>query len=139
MEGRLPVNAPEIKAGQWWVGIGQGNSDKTAKVEHVTETDVFYVVFRAGIRAFSDGAKIEAFIGHHRPMPVPKTRTITADDIMEMLAVNPVLWRRLMSSATIFGDWELMTSTQFFPFAQYSRNPFAANPVIHGPEIEVKE
>ena len=135
------MNPPEIKAGQRY----RFPSDKvkqwdgSAVVAEVKAVDGDFVYLRDTKKLEGYVITVSYFLENYEPVPEPKTRSLTTDDIMKMLAVNPVLWRRLMLSATIFGDWELVTSTQFYAVAQYSHNPFAPNAKIVGPEIEVVE
>jgi hypothetical protein len=126
---------PEIKAGQRWVNSDSENANKTAKVEYVTEIDVFYIVFLEGFRAFSYGETREVFLSRYKLIPEPKTRPINKSDIMKMLAVNPVLFYKGEHNP----DWWMLRSSQELPpdtsNTIYSHNPFAPNAEIVGPMV----
>lgn len=121
-----------------------------------TSTEVTYCGHPCRIYAIEDGQAHLAFFenrfwnvtwnllgsANFDEIPKPKpTRPITTDDIMKIPSVNPVLYYAHVKEPEIWdmltrpGDWAKVTVSAY----RFSHNPFAANPVIVEPEIEVVE
>lgn len=129
------MNTPEIKAGQRWKAK---NPDRYSYILTVLFVDHESVLTEneCGIRCLDP---VISFNEYNQLLPEPQTRPITADDIMKMLAANPVLWYSELEE----DSWDLVESSLLRRSDvcgfKYSHNPFAANAEIVGPEIEVKE
>lgn len=123
---------PEIKAGQRWESNGTGYSLKYVVVVLFADP---YVVLVCDGGAYRRTLNIDDFLACFFIAPKPKTRHVTADDIMKMLAANPVLFYKGEHNTS----WWLLRSPQELPpdtsTTIYSPNPFAANPVIVGPMV----
>lgn len=136
------MNTQEIKAGQRWER--KDKKDDELVVVATTDKYVFCVFPRRGEDLFQYCGEKVVFLNAYKLKPEPRTRPITKDDIMKMLAVNPVLFCRHVSVSS--SGWYLlshpeshMNDTVGRLCCKYSHNPFAPNPVIVGPEIEVVE
>lgn len=130
------MNTQEIKAGQRWKSIAENY------IATVEWADCNNILIR-----WRDGTRLELrsmgyFLRNFKPHNEPKARPITKDDIMKMLGVNPVLFLRGVAGHRP-GSWSLLEQPGALAEAEnlfhheYSHNPFAPNPVIVGPEIEV--
>jgi len=132
---------PEIKVGQRW----RFPSDKVKQrragsvVVEVKAVDDLFVYLRDTKKPEGYVVTVSYFRETYEPVPEPKTRHITADDLMKMLAVNPVLYYASVKDPEIWhmltrpGDWAKGVPSAF----RFSHNPFAPNAKIVGPEIEV--
>jgi hypothetical protein len=125
---------PEIKAGQRW--IKKANGDRINIIFADEKCVVFHPINSSDTRQMSNTVW---FAAEHEKAPEKKTRPITVDDIMKMLAVNPVLFYKGEHNT----DWWMLKSPSDLPDHMYntlfSHNPFAPNAVIKGPQIEVTE
>lgn len=124
---------PEIKAGQRWE-----SGETEAEVVFVTEEYVFYIFSHDNDKKHANGDSKKSFAEYYRLKPELKTRPITKDDIMKMLAEDSSLYFRTNSE----GWWYYLSCPEglkTFDGYQFSHNPFAPNAEIAGPEIEVKE
>jgi hypothetical protein len=129
------MNTPEIKAGQRWVSI----SGAKIFVEWCDGENVLFKDERGRL----DIRSIRYFFATFNPCHEPKTRPITKDDIMKMLAVNPVIF----CCHNISSEWGMLIAPVCWVSNgenkldeyQFSHNPFAPNAKIVGPEIEVTE
>jgi len=138
------MNTPEIKAGKRY----RFPSDKvkqwdgSAAVVEVKAADGDFVYLRDTKKFEGYVITVSYFLENYEPVPEPKTRFIIVDDIMKMLAVNPVLFHRDVKKAshwyqsTARGLW-LHNHSKILHEYQFSHNPFAPNAKIVGPEIEV--
>jgi hypothetical protein len=125
----------EIKAGQRW---------KLKKPDQYSY--ILTVVFADGESVLTENECGKRCLDHvhilteyYELIPEPKTRPITAADIIKMLAVNPTIYR----CHRIGQEWGMLTAPAAWLVDnekelaeyQYSHNPFATNPVIVGPMV----
>jgi hypothetical protein len=139
---------PEIKAGQRWRfpkdGFNKSTWDGSTAIAEVKLVDDHFVYLRDTKKREAYTVTVDYFQEYYEPCPEPKTRPITADDVMKMLAVNPVLFHRDAKKdphwyqSTARGLW-LHNHSDILHEYQFSHNPFAPNAKIVGPEIEVGE
>lgn len=135
---------PEIKAGQRWAGKLDGRV--IATIHFVDDEYVLYITSDTINGCHAHACSICIFLDYFKPAlsPFKQTRHVTADDVMKMLAVNPVVfalderntigWFQITAPHMWLGN-NSMESSRW----QLSHNPFAPNPVIVGPEVEVTE
>lgn len=137
------MNTPEIKVGQRY----RFPSDKvkqwdgSAAVVEVKAADGDFVYLRDTKKLEGYVITVSYFLENYEPVPEPKTRLTTADDIMKMLAVNPVLFMRPINKCGTIAFWSstnnpvvwLENTKNNLSGYQYSHNPFAPNPVVVGP------
>ena len=119
---------PEIKAGQRW------RYKKGADITVVLFCDDNSVFFETSGSSRGFFCPVY-FRSNFEIITEPKPRPITKDDVLKMLAVNPVLFYIGEHGA----DWEILKSPSDLPDYMYntlfSHNPFAPNAVIVGPTV----
>ena len=129
------MNTKEIKAGQRWRGSSERVFNDTVQVLFFGEKCVLLLRCK-DIRFVLDA---DWFLKNYTLIPEPKTRPITKDDVMKMLAVNSTLWFCRSGD-----DWGMITASTWLTdmaeqgqlkYCKFSHNPFATNPVIVGPTV----
>ena len=136
---------PEIKAGQRWKFPGHKVKqwDGSSVIAEVKLIDDSFVYLRGAKKHEAFTVELNYFIEHYEPVPEPKTRPITKDDVLKMLAVNPHLFMRPINKCGTIAFWSstnnpvvwLENTKNNLSGYQYSHNPFAPNPVVVGPMV----
>jgi hypothetical protein len=136
---------PEIKAGQRWVGCSGGPFKDHVKIIFTDERCV--LISTEASPHCRHSLDKNWFSINYKLLPEPKTRPITADDILKMLSVNPTIYERHIDFNDGLDSWEALRCPVVWinehinelSKHQFSHNPFTPNAEIVGPEIEVME